>query len=147
MLRYDVNLKEKARQLRKNPTDSENALWSRLRNKQLLGVQFYRQKPIGGYIVDLYAPKANLVIELDVSQHQQGDYVRTDRRRDGFLTSLGLKVLRFGSREVLKESDAAVEVIYRTITEQLTQKSPLSPLFQRGVTENLLKVSSYDSEG
>lgn len=97
--------------------------------------------------MDLYAPKANLVIELDVSQHQQGDYVRTDRRRDGFLTSLGLKVLRFGSREVLKESDAVVEVIYRTITEQLTQKSPLSPLFQRGVTENLLKVSSYDGEG
>jgi very-short-patch-repair endonuclease len=60
MLRYNGNLKNKARQLRKNLTDSENALWSRLRNKQLLGVQFYRQKPIGGYIVDLYAPKAKL---------------------------------------------------------------------------------------
>ncbi len=65
MLRYNGNLKNKARQLRRNLTDSENALWSRLRNKQLLGVQFYRQKPIGGHIVDLYAPKPKLVIEID----------------------------------------------------------------------------------
>jgi very-short-patch-repair endonuclease len=38
--------------LRKDLTDSERVLWSRLRNKQLLGVQFYRQKPIGDHIVD-----------------------------------------------------------------------------------------------
>ncbi len=63
MLRYNQNLKNRARQLRKNLTDSEKALWSRLRGKQVLGVQFYRQKPIGGYIVDFYAPTANLVIE------------------------------------------------------------------------------------
>ena len=62
MLRYNGNLKNKARQLRKNLTDSKNALWSRLRSKQLLGVQFYREKLIGGYMVDLYAPKAKLVI-------------------------------------------------------------------------------------
>jgi len=131
-LKYDSNLKEKARNLRKNPTDSENALWSCLRNKQLLGVQFYRQKPIGEHIVDLYAPKANLVIEIDGFQHQEGDHVRKDRRRDGYLSALGLKVLRFNSSEVLKENDGVVEVIYRTIAEQLVQKSPLTPPFSKG---------------
>lgn len=61
MLRYNAHLKDKARQLRKNLTDSELALWSRLRNKQLLGIQFYRQKPLGRYIVDFFAPRAHLV--------------------------------------------------------------------------------------
>jgi very-short-patch-repair endonuclease len=57
-LNYNANLKEKARQLRNNLTDSERALWPRLRNKQLLGIQFYRQKPIGEHIVDFFAPRA-----------------------------------------------------------------------------------------
>ena len=132
MLRYNGNLKNKARQLRKNLTDSENTLWSRLRNKQLLGVQFYRQKPIGGHIVDLYAPKAKLVIEIDGSQHLQGDRVQKDRRRDEFLVSIGLKVLRFDSREILKERDAVIDVIYRTMAAQLDAEIPPNPPFSKG---------------
>ena len=93
--------KNKARQLRKNLTDSENGLWSRFRNKQLLGIQFYRQKPIGEHVVDFFAPRAKLVVEVDGSQHVLGDHVDKDRIRDGYLASLGLKVLRFNSREVL----------------------------------------------
>jgi very-short-patch-repair endonuclease len=57
MLRYKPYLKGKARELRKNMTDSERVLGFCLRGKQLLGVQFYRQKPIGEYIVDFYPPK------------------------------------------------------------------------------------------
>ena len=132
MLNYNANLKNKARQLRKNSTDSEKALWSRLRNKQLLGIQFYRQKPLGEHIVDFFAPRAKLVVEVDGSQHMVGDHVQKDRIRDGYLASLGLKVLRFHSREVLKESGAVVEVIYRTITEQLNEKIPPGPPFKKG---------------
>ena len=51
VLPYNRNLKKPARYLRKKMTDSEQMLWYRLRRKQLLGVQFYRQKPIGKYIV------------------------------------------------------------------------------------------------
>jgi len=50
-------------------TDAEKLLWSRLRNKQTLGLQFYWQNPIFNYIVDFYCPAANLVIECDGSQH------------------------------------------------------------------------------
>jgi hypothetical protein len=50
-------------------TDSEQALWARLRGKQLKGIQFYRQRPIGNAIVDFYAPKAKLVVEVDGAQH------------------------------------------------------------------------------
>jgi len=132
MLRYNANLKDNARELRKNLTDSERALWSRLRSKQLLDVQFYRQKPIGEHIVDFYAPRAKLVVEVDGSQHMEAAHVLQDRIRDEYLASLGLKVLRFNSREILKESDAVVEVICRTITGRLKAEIPPDPPLKKG---------------
>jgi very-short-patch-repair endonuclease len=131
-LNYNANLKDQARQLRKNLTDSEKALWSRLRNKQLLGIQFYRQKPIGEPIVDFFAPRVKWVVEVDGSQHTLGDHVQKDRFRDGYLASLGLKVLRFNRREVLKESDAVVEAIYRMIADQLNAEIPPGPPLKKG---------------
>ena len=132
MLKYNAHLKDKARQLRQHLTDSESALWSRLRNKQLLGIQFYRQKPIGEHIVDFFAPRAKLVVEVDGSQHPGGDHALKDRSRDGYLVSLGLQVLRFNSREVLEESNAVVEAIYRAVAEQLNAKIPPGPPFVKG---------------
>jgi very-short-patch-repair endonuclease len=128
MLSYNANLKHKARQLRKTMTDSERALWSRLRGKQLLGVQFYRQKPIGDYIVDFFAPRTKLVVEVDGSQHMECNHAEKDKRRDEYLASVGLTVLRFNSRKVLKETDEVVEVIYRIMTEQLHSINPPVPL-------------------
>ena len=121
MLKYYPNLKAYDRQLRQNLTDSELSLWRRLRGKQLAGVQFYRQKPIGDYIVDFYAPKAKLVIEIDGSQHLEAPHVEEDRERDEHLGKLGLMVLRINSRQVLKETEAVVEFIYQAITKQLTE--------------------------
>jgi len=135
MLRYNATLKDKARRLRRNLTDSEAALWSRLRNKQLLSIQFYRQKPIGEHIVDFFAPRAKLVIEVDGSQHLVGEHALKDRSRDRYLASIGLKVLRFNSREVLEESNAVVEAIYRTVAEQLRAKIPPGPPFVKGGEE------------
>jgi len=128
ILRYKGHLKHKARQLRKNMTDSERVLWSRLRGKQVSGVQFYRQKPIGKYIVDFYAPIANLVVEVDGSQHSEVEHAKKDKYRDEYLATVSLKVLRFNSREVLEDTDAVIEVIYRTIASQLNGKSPSVPL-------------------
>jgi very-short-patch-repair endonuclease len=76
-------------------------------------VQFYRQKPIGGYVVDFFAPKANLVIEIDGSQHGSGNQVELDKQRDRYLSDLGLKVLRFNSREALINTNEVAEVIHR----------------------------------
>ncbi|MFO7684531.1 MAG: DUF559 domain-containing protein [Desulfobacterales bacterium] len=119
MLRYEKHLKTRARHLRKNMTDSERVLWSRLRGKQLFGVQAYRQKPIGEYIVDFYIPKAKLVIEVDGSQHSASQNVGRDRGRDAHMKGVGLRVLRFNSRAVLKETEAVVEVIARAVRECL----------------------------
>ncbi len=124
MLKYNPKLKTNARQLRRNLTDSERVLWQRLRGKQLLDVQFYSQKPIGRYIVDFYAPKAKLVIELDGSQHLEEPHAEKDRERDEFLSRLGLLVLRLNSSQVLKETDSVVEFIYQKLEER-TKNPPL----------------------
>ena len=137
MLKYNAHLKHRARQLRKHVTDSESALWSRWRTKQLRGIQFYRQKPIGEHIGDLFAPRASLGVEVDGAQHRAGDHALTDRRRDGYVTSLGLKVWRFTSRAVLEESAAVAEPIDRSVAEQLNAKIPPGPpLIKGGEQEN-----------
>jgi very-short-patch-repair endonuclease len=121
MLKYNPKLKANARQLRQTLTDSELSLWRRLRGKQLAGVQFYRQKAIGNYIVDFYAPRARLVIEIDGSQHLEAPQVAKDRERDEYLGRLGLMVLRFNSRQALKETEAVMDVVYRVIMERIAE--------------------------
>jgi very-short-patch-repair endonuclease len=92
-------------------TDAEQKLWIRLRRKQINGWQFYRQKPIGSYIVDFYCPTAKLVIEVDGSQHLDPPHQSDDQRRDTYLANLGLRVLRFDNRQVLLETESVVEAI------------------------------------
>ena len=115
MLRYNKKLKPLARQLRNNMTQSEKLLWSHLRRKQLLGVQFYRQKPLDNYIVDFYGPAANLIIEVDGSQHLQNELLVKDNIRTSRLTELGLRVIRFDNREVLVETKEVLQVIYAAV--------------------------------
>ncbi|MEJ2725266.1 MAG: DUF559 domain-containing protein [Deltaproteobacteria bacterium] len=119
LIPYNSKLKHSARSLRKNMTESEQALWSRLRGKQILGLQFYRQKPLGDYIVDFFAPKARLVVEVDGSQHAEKAHVERDKERDQFLANLGVKVLRFNSREVLRNTDAVLGIIYEEIKKKV----------------------------
>jgi very-short-patch-repair endonuclease len=132
MLRYNENLKDRARQLRKNMTDSESVLWSRVRRKQLMGIQFYRQKSIGKYIVDFFAPRIELVLEVDGSQHMGSNQLQRDQKREEYFAGLGLKVLRFNSNEVLIETDAVVEVIFQAINEKLNSQIPPRPPFSKG---------------
>ncbi len=121
---YNKNLKQASRDLRNNMTDAEKLLWPRLRNKQILGLQFYRQKPILNFIVDFYCPAANLVIECDGSQHFTEDGLEVDRIRDEALAELGLKVLRFDNGQVMTRLDDVVQVIYRYCLNQFADESP-----------------------
>ena len=111
MLPYNENLKQHSRQLRKNMTDAERQLWAKIRMRQLKGYQFYRQKPIGDYIIDFFCPKAKLVIEVDGSQHSSEEMIENDRIRDEYISSLGLRVLRFTNTDVMAGIERVVEKI------------------------------------
>ena len=110
-------------------TDAERYLWTKIRMKQLKGYQFYRQKPIGDYIVDFFCPRAKLVIEVDGSRHYSDETTEYDRIRGEYLTSLGLRVLRFTNNEVMKNIKGVIESI---IEEIPPGEIPLSPPFSKG---------------
>ena len=92
-----------SKSLRKNMTKEEKHLWYDFLKK--LDVTVNRQKVIGNYIVDFCISSANLVIELDGSQHYEPDNKEYDRQRDDFLRSQGYTVLRFLNRDVNKNFD------------------------------------------
>ncbi len=119
MKSYNKNLKLPSRDLRSNMTDAEQLLWQRLRRKQILGLQFYRQKPILNFIVDFYCSAANLVIECDGGQHYTQVGLETDQNRDYALSELGLLTLRFSNHQILTEIDAVLDQIYWIVKQRL----------------------------
>ena len=98
-----------ARELRKDSTDAERRLWSRIRLKQLGGFRFRRQQPIGTYIVDFFCPEASLIIEIDGGQHDAS--AGRDALRTRWLEERGYKVVRFWNNEVLENIDGVLSVI------------------------------------
>ena len=97
--------------MRREPTDAEKKLWSRLRDRQLGGLKFRRQVPFGGFVLDYYCTGAMLAVELDGGQHAEPAGQRYDAGRDAALLKLGVVVLRFPDDEALKETDAVLEKI------------------------------------
>lgn len=101
---------ERAREMRRAPTEAEEALWHALRRNQL-GAHFRRQQLISGFIVDFYCHSAGLVIEIDGAVHDSPDQRDADRKRDQALSELGLHIQRFRNEEILSNLPAALNKI------------------------------------
>ena len=105
-----------AKVLRRNATDAERLLWSRLRGRQLSGFRFRRQRPIGNYVCDFVCLSDRVVVELDGSQHvERADY---DARRDRFLRLNGYRVLRFWNGDVMDRLDTVLETIVQALQHE-----------------------------
>jgi very-short-patch-repair endonuclease len=115
-----------ARRLRRDMTDAERRIWSRLRNNQF-GVKFRREVPFGTYILDFYSPKTMICIELDGSQHYTGEGKQKDAVRDKYLNMQGIVVLRFSSIEALQNTDGVLQSIYEAIHNKNLSKTPSPP--------------------
>jgi len=93
-----LNIKIKARELRKRMTEQEKILWDHIRGRKQHGMYFRRQHPYGIYILDFYCFEADLVIEIDGMIHlSRHEY---DLERTKYLESTGLKVLRFKNEDI-----------------------------------------------
>ena len=135
LIPYDQNLKKISQALRRNMTRAEMRLWERLKSKHLNFV-FYRQKPIGNYIVDFYCNQAKLVVEVDGEYHTNNQASGNDIVRDVYMKSLGLKVLRFPNDEVLNNIDAVVAKIRENLANPFCSKSSSNPPLQGGRTRS-----------
>ena len=119
------SLTSNAQTLRKNMTKQERHLWYDF--LKTLPITFHRQKVIGKYIVDFYCAEYKLVIELDGSQHYEHNGILKDSKRDEYLESLGLSVLRYSNLDVDKNFSGVCKDILMHITPSSTASGPPSP--------------------
>ena len=104
----------RARQLRRNATDAEIALWRLLRASSLVGIKFRRQQPIGPYIADFVSFSHRLIIECDGGQHAESS---TDGARDRWFAEQGFRTLRFWNHEILTNREGVIRLILDALGE------------------------------
>jgi very-short-patch-repair endonuclease len=90
----------RARELRKNMTEPEVILWSRLKLLRAEGFHFRRQAPFRGYTLDFACFSRRLVIEIDGGGHGDDAQAAHDATRDAVLKRHGFRVIRFWNSEV-----------------------------------------------
>jgi very-short-patch-repair endonuclease len=106
-----------AARLRKKPTDVERKIWQAFRSRQLEGFKFRRQASADPFVVDFLRVEAQLVVELDGSQHS----VVMDARRTRFLNRRGLEVIRFWNNEVIENLDGVAETILQALLRRVAE--------------------------
>jgi len=105
---------QRAKELRREMTPAEKILWQELQANKL-GVRFRRQQVIQGFIVDFYCHKSALVVEVDGDVHDLQK--EEDERREKVLRELGLRVVRFGNDEVVRDMSAVVGKIRELVSK------------------------------
>jgi very-short-patch-repair endonuclease len=97
-----------ARQLRRNQSEAEEKLWLSLWKRNIDGVKFRRQQPIGNYIVDFVSFDKKLIIEIDGGQHNDPAEIEKDQQRTIWLENEGYRVIRFWNNDVLENLDGVL---------------------------------------
>jgi len=111
------HLKQFRKDLRNNLTPVEATLWKVLQKSQLDGRKFRRQHSVANYILDFYCPKEKLTIELDGQEHFTVIGSERDFKRDEYLKTLNIKVLRFENKEVFDNLEGVLEVIKQSFNK------------------------------
>ncbi len=110
---HNQKLTKNSQALRKNMTKEERKLWYEFLKE--LPVTFHRQKVINNYIVDFYCASANLVIEIDGTQHYLDEGKAKDETRDNYLFSIGLTVLRYSNDDVNNSFESVCQDIFNNL--------------------------------
>ena len=117
ILPYNPHLKELARQLRNTSTKAEIILWQKLKQKQMYGYDFDRQRPVDNYILDFFCYDLMLGIEVDGYSHELIEIYNKDVVKEARMTELGIHILRFTDYQVLKDTDNVIRAIEGYILE------------------------------
>ncbi|MBI1686225.1 endonuclease domain-containing protein [Caulobacter hibisci] len=97
-----------ARHMRRAPVATERLLWTLLRDRQLDGLKFRRQVPLGRYIADFVCFRHRLIIEADGPHHDERD---RDLIRDSWMREQGFRVMRFPNHVVHGDREAVLAAI------------------------------------
>jgi very-short-patch-repair endonuclease len=124
-LRAKPDLFKFAKEMRKNPTETEKILWNILRKLRSEGYIFRRQHPIDIFIADFYCHKLKLVIEVDGEIHEDEQAKDYDDGRTAELEKYGIKVQRFTNDQVLRDKEFIINQINKWISEAALSQTPL----------------------
>lgn len=113
-----MSLKQIARELRRNQTDDEKALWRALRDRRFAGFKFRRQHNVGSHILDFYCADAKLAVELDGSQHGHPDGMQSDAEREKFLSEQGIATLRFWNHQWRENREGCLLEIWNAVRQR-----------------------------
>jgi very-short-patch-repair endonuclease len=109
---------DKRRHLRGSMPGAEVVLWSRLKGRQLLGCKFRRQYSVGSYVIDFFSAEIKMGIELDGDSHFQPGAREYDRKRQEFIESFGIQLIRILNTDVYRNLDGVLEMIGREVIER-----------------------------
>jgi very-short-patch-repair endonuclease len=104
---------ETAKYLRRKETKAEKLLWNRLRNKQVDGLKFRRQHPIGYFVTDFYCHELKLIIELEGKIHDEIEQKEYDKLRKELIESWEYKIIDFKNEQIYKNMDSVIRTIKR----------------------------------
>ncbi len=110
-----------AKELRKNETESEKILWTKLNKNQMMGLQFRRQHPINMFVADFYCAKIKLVIEVDGDIHELLEYHEHDIGRSDIIDDFGITVIRFSNDQIINDLDNSLNIIEKSVKLLLTK--------------------------
>jgi very-short-patch-repair endonuclease len=113
--------------LRRESTDAERLLWSRLRDRRLNGWKFRRQHTIGPFIADFVCLELMMIVEADGGQHSE----EADASRTAYLRRQGFRVVRYWNNDILQNLDGVLEHLASLLGDQATS----SPAYGRGGTQ------------
>jgi len=108
-----------ARRLRRNLSPPEAMLWSRIRVRAPGMPTFRRQHPVGPYVLDFYCASARLAVEIDGMSHDAADRPERDLRRDAWLESQGVRVMRIDAGYVLRSPNDAADGVVRAASAMI----------------------------
>ncbi len=121
-------LRQRARLMRKEPTEAEQALWWILRDRRFSGYKFRRQVPLGGYIADFVCFSERLIVEADGSQHAENP---SDVARDGWFISQGYRVRRFWNADILRNRQMVADTLWHDLSGEYPPHPALRATFSR----------------
>ena len=113
---YNRTLIGKAKRLRREMTKEERHLWYDCLKR--LPVTVHRQKVLGNFIVDFYIASCKIVIEVDGSQHYEETHQEKDLQRDGALTEMGCKVLRYSNADINQKFQYVCDDIWNHVNKE-----------------------------
>jgi predicted helicase len=124
-------LLQRARDMRKNPTDAEAFLWELVRGRRLDGLKFRRQVPYENFIMDFYCFEAKLCVELDGEIHNTKKQAEYDKMRTHLLGTSDIKVIRFKNDDVINNTEYVMQTILDAVSNDSAKEEPTEKVIEK----------------